>query len=149
VTAYNVSFTVGFIHEVLDHLWQTTAFAATVAALAFAFRTARARTQCALWMTASVKFLVPFSTLVWAGRHLGWSAATPATLPWSSAIDGWSRPFAQPAVIAAGAGPQLSGAGMQHWIAWIWFAGAMIVLAQWFVRWARLRRRVSNRDGRQ
>jgi uncharacterized protein (TIGR03435 family) len=132
--------TVGFLHDVLDHLWQTTAFAAAVALFGLAFRSTSARARFWLWMAASLKFLAPFGALVWAGRHLGWSAATPATLPWSFAIDEISRPFAQPRVIIAAGAPTLAGASMERWLACIWAAGAAVVLAHWALRWMRLRR---------
>jgi hypothetical protein len=74
------------------------------------------------------------------------SAATPATLPWSFAIDRFSRPFAHPGVIAAtGAAPRaapLAGGGMERWMPLIWTAGAIAVLAHWVAQWARVRRMV-------
>src|SRR3954453_12695520 len=100
MTAYSISITAGLLHDILDHLWQTTAFAVAVALLTLAFRSTRAQTRFWLWMAASLKFLIPFSPLVWVGKHLGWSAATPSTLPWSFAIDEFSRPFAHPSIVA-------------------------------------------------
>src|SRR5262249_20600441 len=135
--------TLGFLHDALNHLWQTTAFAAVTALFALAFRNTSANTRFWLWMAASLKFLAPFSALVWVGRHLGWSAATPATLPWSFAIDEVSRPFAHPGVIVSG-GPALAGAGIERWVVWIWDIGAIAVLAQWVLRWIRLRRVVGS-----
>ena len=50
-----------------NHLWQSTLFAAAMAALSLAFRNNHARTRYALWLAASLKFLVPFSMLVSIG----------------------------------------------------------------------------------
>ena len=127
---------------VLDHLWQTTAFAAAIALLTLAFRTTKARTRFWLWMASSLKFLVPFSALVWAGEHLGWSGATPSALPWSFAIDDLGRPFTRSGAIVATVSPSLTAAGVERWILWAWLAGATTVLAYWLVQWARLRRSI-------
>jgi len=142
MNAHGIFLALSLIHDVFDHLWQTTAFAAVIVALAPAFRTARARTRFALWMAASLKFLVPFGALVWVGKHLGWSAASPSTLPWSFVIDELSRPFAQPGVISAVGAAPLAGRAVGPWLVWIWLAGAMVVLAHWVTRWLRLRRQV-------
>jgi bla regulator protein blaR1 len=64
----------------LAHLWQSTVCAVLAALFALALRKAPARTRHALWVFASVKFLVPFSLLVATGSVVGaWmpSVATP------------------------------------------------------------------------
>jgi len=142
MNASHISVTAGLLHDILNHLWQTTAFAVAVAVLTLAFRSTTARTRFWLWMAASLKFLIPFSALVWVGKHLGWSAATPATLQWSFAIDEFSRPFTHPSVVAAAAVPALASFGTERWIAVIWCAGAITVLAHWLVRWGHLRRAI-------
>ena len=50
--------------ELLNHLWQSTLFAAAVALLTLALRNNHARARHRLWLIASLKFLVPFSLLV-------------------------------------------------------------------------------------
>jgi len=50
-----------------NHLWQSTLFAAAVWLLTLALRQSRAAVRCALWLVASVKFLIPFSLLVRTG----------------------------------------------------------------------------------
>ena len=54
----------------LDHLWQSTAFAMIAALLTLAFRRNRASVRYWLWFAASVKFLVPFSILTAIGSRL-------------------------------------------------------------------------------
>ena len=51
----------------IDHVWQSTLFAMVVGLLTLAFRRNRARVRYALWFAVSVKFLVPFSLMVWLG----------------------------------------------------------------------------------
>jgi len=52
------------IAEVTNHLWQSTVFAIAVGLLALAFRKNRAQVRYWLWLSASVKFLIPFSLLM-------------------------------------------------------------------------------------
>ena len=59
------------------HLWQSTLFVGIAAALAFAFRSTSARTRHAIWLGASLKFLIPLSLFVAAGTSLS-AAGAPA-----------------------------------------------------------------------
>ena len=52
------------------HLWQSTLFAFVAGLATFAFRNNRAAVRHALWMAASVKFLVPFAVLTALGQAL-------------------------------------------------------------------------------
>ncbi len=81
------------IAALLDHLWQSTLFALAVAMLALLVRRQAARLRFALWLAASVKFLLPFSALVLLGRWLlppvlvpaqVLEALKPAALPFSA-----------------------------------------------------------------
>ncbi|HEV8145505.1 MAG TPA: M56 family metallopeptidase, partial [Bryobacteraceae bacterium] len=56
-------------NEIFNHLWQSTLFAAALALLSIAFRKNHARTRYALWLAASLKFLVPFSLLISLGQQ--------------------------------------------------------------------------------
>src|SRR5690606_35133940 len=58
------------IASLVNHLWQSTLFALAIALAAHAFRDDAARIRYALWMAASVKFLVPFSLLAALGARL-------------------------------------------------------------------------------
>ena len=44
--------------DLLNHLWQSTAFAAAAAALALLLRDKRAAVRFWVWMAASLKFLI-------------------------------------------------------------------------------------------
>jgi bla regulator protein BlaR1 len=55
------------IAELARHLWQSTFFGLAVAALTLAFRGNRAQVRYWLWLSASVKFLVPFVLLMSVG----------------------------------------------------------------------------------
>ena len=60
----------------INHLWQSTLFAAAAGLLAIAFRKNRAQVRYWLWFSASLKFLVPFSLLTRLGSQLEWAPAT-------------------------------------------------------------------------
>jgi beta-lactamase regulating signal transducer with metallopeptidase domain len=55
------------IGQVIDHIWQSTLFAIGIGLLTLAFRRNRARVRFALWLAASVKFLVPLAAIVSLG----------------------------------------------------------------------------------
>lgn len=55
---------------VTNHLWQSTVFAAAVTGLAFILRKNSARVRFAIWLSASIKFLIPFSLLMSVGGDL-------------------------------------------------------------------------------
>jgi bla regulator protein blaR1 len=56
--------------HVIDHVWQSTLFAIGIALLIRACRRNRAGVRYALWFSASVKFLVPFSLVAWLGSFM-------------------------------------------------------------------------------
>ena len=118
------------IAALLDHLWQSTLFAACIAALALLVRRQAARLRFALWLAASLKFLIPFSALVLLGRWLlppvlvpgpMLAALKPAALPFSAG------PMTIKAVPAVLAGELLLG---------IWAAGMLFALGRtlWHMR---------------
>jgi bla regulator protein blaR1 len=56
--------------SLVNHLWQSTIFAAAVWLITCLLRANAASLRHRLWLTASVKFLVPFSLLVGLGARL-------------------------------------------------------------------------------
>ncbi len=65
----------------INHLWQSTLFVLVAALLTLAFRRNRARVRFGLWLSASLKFLLPFSLLMSLGNHLSWSPAARKIAP--------------------------------------------------------------------
>src|SRR5437868_14811324 len=76
---------------VIDHLWQSTLFAGLIGLLTLAFRTNGAHIRFLLWLTASLKFLVPFSLIVDAGKILN-APAHPAATPWPAMLHDFIAP---------------------------------------------------------
>src|SRR5437016_2817650 len=56
-----------FIYSASSHLAQSTLFAGAAALLTLAFRANRARVRFWLWLSASLKFLIPFRCYRWSG----------------------------------------------------------------------------------
>jgi uncharacterized protein (TIGR03435 family) len=121
--------------EVANHLWQSTLVALVLGAVAFAFRNNHARVRFAIWLAASIKFLLPFSLLVGIGSHLAAPRPTSAneTVVYS-AIDRVGQPFSRP----------VSGIARQErtWLpasaAGLWLCGSLGVLGVWCLRWRRV-----------
>ena len=122
------------IAGLLDHLWQSTLFAGVIALLVPLLRTNRAAIRYALWFTASVKFLLPFSLLARVGAAL--PAPVHAVLPVPALIA--IRPAAAPFAHVA---PQLAPHHLSYAVPLIgvWALGMTLVLTVWLARWLRLR----------
>ena len=69
------------LSAIVNHLWQSTLFVIIVWLTALALRKNGARVRCWLWTAASVKFLVPLSTLVSLGERFRWRTAPAAVQP--------------------------------------------------------------------
>ncbi len=79
----------------VTHLWQSTFFAAAAGLLTLAFRKNRAHVRYWLWLSASLKFFIPFALLIGFGSRLGWEPvaqkiATPAV---AFAVEYVAQPF--------------------------------------------------------
>ena len=81
--------------QMANHLWQSTLFVVLAAILSFALRKNQARVRYWVWLTASVKFLIPFSLLIALGSYLAKPrVSTPAQVIVYSAVEDFSQPFA-------------------------------------------------------
>ena len=69
------------IAELINHLWQSTLFAVMAWLLTIAFSKNLAHVRYWLWLSASFKFLVPFSLLMSLGGILPWGPAAKITTP--------------------------------------------------------------------
>src|SRR5438270_362026 len=123
----------------VNHLWQSTLFAAVAGLLTLLLKTNQAQARYCVWLVASIKFLLPFSLLASLGSLL--SPAVPSgAIRYVLIIEEIGQPFAPlhatqaaPATLAVLARflPALLLAG--------WFCGFTAVLLFWRRRWQRLR----------
>lgn len=115
-------------YEIGNHLWQSTLFAALIAALCHLLRRDGAHARYWLWWIASLKFLVPFSLVSAIGSWLG--LRTVVHGGWTNTVTVVSRPF------ATAAGPWTPGTIVLA----LWLTGSLILMLTWLARAGRLRR---------
>jgi bla regulator protein BlaR1 len=134
-------------HPVANHLWQSTVFAAIAAALALALRKNQARARYWIWMSASVKMLLPFALLASAASH--WvkprAIAAPARGAVYTTVEEFDEPFTQAQLTPITHAPVEQPRIHLHdllasAIALVWFAGFATVVMLWAVRWRRVAR---------
>jgi len=126
-----------------NHLWQSTLFAVAAGLLTVTFRKNRAAVRYWLWLSASLKFLLPFSLLMSFGNHMQWAPAARkiATPPVSFTIVQIAQPF-------SGAVPLTPSAPADR--AWVpvailavWACGFTAVALMRLRGWLRIRAAVS------
>jgi uncharacterized protein (TIGR03435 family) len=126
--------------DLLDHLWQSTLFAAAIWLITRAVRANAARVRYWLWFAASVKFLVPLSVLVSIGERFAWRT-TPAPAPAVAAVIEQVLTPAAATVATVPAAPIASSPAL--WpilLLVVWGVGVLLVLAQWWQQWKPIRR---------
>ena len=125
-----------------DHLWQSTLFAAAAALLTVSLRGNSARLRYAIWLAASLKFLLPFSLLVAAGSLFSWRHLPVAAGSGMHMVEVVGQPFTRPPVITPTivSVPVAPGTLTQllPLLLCIWLAGFVAVLSVWIARWLRV-----------
>ena len=135
-----------FASALANHLWQSTVFAGIAGLLTLALRENHARTRYWLWLTASAKFLIPFSLLAAVGNRLGWltgglTASRVARPALSVVMEQISQPFPRlqsPTTVAATTLAHHVGL-MPALLLAIWACGFVAVAISWWLRWRRAR----------
>ncbi len=123
-----------------NHLWQCTLFALAAGLLVWAFRKHRAPLRYALWLAASLKFLIPCSLLIAAaGTLLPHATLPPARSFLLPAIDRINTPFQRtPQALAEPlAKPGPNPLPLVLFVAW--FAGVAVNLFAWWRQWRHVR----------
>jgi beta-lactamase regulating signal transducer with metallopeptidase domain len=123
------------IAGLLDHLWQSSLFAAVAGLLTLTLRGNGARVRFWLWFAASMKFLVPFSVLAALGGVVARLYPVTISAPHIMALQPAAEPFLIPTRVMA-ASPDHS---TLPWFAAAWALGLAAILAVRLVRWSRLR----------
>src|SRR5262245_26557272 len=132
--------------QILNHLWQSTAFAAACALVTLVMRRNRAHVRYALWIAASLKLLIPFAALIALGRTLGHKLLPATAGPMNLVVEFVRQPLSQTVDETAPRMPLLlhnasSGdVSMPTVLAAIWAIGAIALFARWAVRWRSLAR---------
>jgi bla regulator protein BlaR1 len=130
------------IAEIVNHLWQSTAFSLAVGVLAVACRRNQARVRYSLWLAASLKFLVPFTVLITLGGQLEVGLVQRSTAPAvvASTVLRISEPFAETDAVAR---ISLAGAQTTSWLTLVllsvWACGLVAITLSRLQAWRRLR----------
>ena len=127
--------------EFATHIWQSTFFALAAALLTLAFRGNRAQVRYGLWLSASLKFFIPFALLISLGTRLETHVpdiprftATPV-ISW--ALDQFDQPFSEtprarsPAPATAHSVPAV--------LLSLWLCGFAAIALMRFRSWRRIR----------
>lgn len=122
-----------------NHLWQSTLFAAVAWLLAFAFKNQRAQWRYALWLAASLKFLIPFALLAEAGTWIPRNPA-PVASPPVAVVYALNQPFSAPSPHPAPAPAAPTSDYLLPLILLFWASGTVAVAASAILRWRRLAR---------
>ncbi|HWY60736.1 MAG TPA: M56 family metallopeptidase [Rhizomicrobium sp.] len=126
------------IAALLNHLWQSTLFAAGIWLLTLAVRRNAASIRYGLWFTASVKFMIPFSIFAGLGGALAPITASQIALPPEIyRIQDAAMAFAAPSPILSS--PTAAGLDPFVVLAGLWVCGIMAVFLIWLARWLQIR----------
>jgi bla regulator protein blaR1 len=129
-----------------NHLWQSTLFAAVAGLLTLILRKEQARVRYWLWLTASAKFLIPFSALVTLGNRLASShTSTGASAGLYFAVEQISQPFRQSAIALPAVSQAASTVAapivfhfLPAFLVAMWLCGFAAVVMVWCTRWRRI-----------
>jgi beta-lactamase regulating signal transducer with metallopeptidase domain len=132
---------VEMISPLVTHLWQSTIFAVVAGALTLAFRKNRAHVRYWLWLSASLKFFIPFALLIGFGSRLGWEPvaqkiATPAV---SYAVEYVAQPFPATLTLTSSPVPRDWAPLVTAIITGLWVAGFLVIAFMRLRLWLRIR----------
>ena len=120
---------------VVEHLWQSTLCAVLAALLVLALPRSSARTRHAIWLVASLKFLVPLSLVVAAGRIAGAWLSTFAVLPGSSTFRWLDQSLGFLRIDATPSSDSTTGAVLVGVLAAAWMCGTIALAVRRVVEW--------------
>ncbi len=115
---------------IVNHLWQSSCFALVAAALAFMLRGNSPKVRYWIWLSASLKFLVPWTLLVSLGNAIPWRATSAAPPPLPNTLVQLAQPL-PPEYFSA-----VPTHADTHWgitaLALLWALGFVVLV---FIRW--------------
>jgi bla regulator protein BlaR1 len=126
--------------NLIDHLLESTLFAAAAWGLTLALRNNRAALRYGIWFAASCKFLIPFSMLVALGSQFQWRTA-PASTPshLNQVVEPAARTSPESAVRDRNTDREESPSGDAEILFGIWLCGCTAGLFSWLRQWRRAR----------
>jgi len=128
-----------WISSLANHLWQSTVVVFAAWLLVFALRNNQARIRYWIWLLASLKFLIPFSLLIDAGRRFGWPFASVHTSRLGGIFDLASSASATTATAFTKPAPMAIAFWIPSFLLLVWLVGAALVALSWWTAWRRAR----------
>jgi beta-lactamase regulating signal transducer with metallopeptidase domain len=146
--------------EVANHVWQSTLFAAAIGVVTLFFQRNRASIRHALWLVASLKFLVPFALLAALGAGIqasvawhfgvhddrGSTASSSPMSPLISTLHDIAAPLTSPDSAFAPVAVAQHHGGLAAVLVGVWILGSTALALLWLMRWHRVQRML--RDSR-
>jgi bla regulator protein BlaR1 len=131
-------FTSAWASALINHLWQSTAVALLGWMLTVALRSNSARVRYAIWLSASIKFLVPFQLLTYVGSR--WSTPIGAgNGQVYSFVEEFTRSLRQAPIAqfhsATSSSTLDSAALLWSLTGAIWLCGFAVLLSRWIAGW--------------
>ena len=128
----------------VNHLWQSTLFIVAVGCLTQLLRKNGARVRYCLWLTASTKFLIPFTLLTAIGAKVPWPTGPVQGTSFFSIAGRAAAPIVQFGESSLNALPPAPHASSYSYIVLVtlgglWALGTLVVAARWFTRWLLVR----------
>ncbi len=130
----------------INHLWQSSLVAALAWPASLVLGRTRAKLRYAVWLTASLKFLLPFGTLLAFATPARWRPVLAvSSVPFTLAVDPRIQPFT-PAAVRVAVHQPLSAApapfldALPALLPVVWAIGALAILAIWATQWLRMSR---------
>ena len=131
--------------SLVNHLWQSTLVAGLAWLVTLALRRDRAGVRYAVWLAASLKFLVPFSLVMALGGRFGIRPVVRASFVlYQVMVDAGTGPVPQAAFrFSPGQPPVVSlahriGSLLPDLLLAAWILGAAALVIMWCVRWRRV-----------
>ncbi len=118
----------------INHLWESTIFVGVVWLLTYAFRNNRAPVRYGLWLSASLKFLIPFSLLVTAGSKVPVIPPTQVSLVMEEITQSLTPMASNPLLPRTNYLPEILCA--------MWLCGFLTIAFSWFRSWQKVQRAV-------
>jgi bla regulator protein BlaR1 len=125
----------------INHIWQSTLVAGVAWLITLALRRNHAAARHAVWLAASLKFLVPFALLVSAGSYVEWRPVDiPARPQVAFVMETIGQPFSAPSTGEVRAMPPAprSAIALTSVLVGVWLVGVAAMLVIWCARWRRV-----------
>lgn len=116
----------------INHLWQATLFAGFVSVLTLFLRRAPARVRYALWIVASLKFLVPSALFIFIAEASGFDVTSVLlSMAWATGDPVWLLDHQHQLFFLAGQHGFANAPLILKLVTLVWLTGTVVLLSIW------------------